>query len=287
MYSARTLAEEVKRMGVQILHPAVNRSEIRFTVEREPSARGSSPARWVRTGLSRVKGLSHNSIETILAARSTGGTFQSLGDFLCRAPIPRREAEALILAGALDDLPLPSGAKEPVNQSQLLWELEQAGSSSPREKDGGGWMPLPGGSPNYPPLKPYDSMTRIQNELEILEIAITDHPLRLLREEARKRGCLSTVKAAQEVGRRVRVAGIVAATRKVRTKKGEMMQFLTIEDEEGLLESTLFPAVYQAFGSRLRTLGPYVVEGRVEEDHGAINLNVSRVEAWDKNPLAG
>ena len=70
-----------------------------------------------------------------------------------------------------------------------------------------------------------------------------------------------------------------------RTKKGEMMQILTIEDEEGLLESTLFPATYQAFGSRLRTVGPYVVEGRIEEDHRAINLNVSRVEGWDGKDL--
>jgi DNA polymerase III alpha subunit len=64
----------------------------------------------------------------------------------------------------------------------------------------------------------------------------------------------------------------------VRTKKGDLMQFLTLEDEHGLLEATLFPPAHRAFSARLHSLGPYLVEGRVETDHGAINLNVARVE---------
>jgi len=143
-----------------------------------------------------------------------------------------------------------------------------------------GWLGLEGDCPDYPPLDDYEPMVRARNEIEILGMSIRDHPMQILREEARERGCISTADAARRIGERVRVAGIVAATRKVRTQKGGLMQFLTIEDESGLIESTLFPRVCEAFSTRIRSLGPYVVEGTIEVDHRAINLNVSRVEAW-------
>jgi DNA polymerase III alpha subunit len=83
----------------------------------------------------------------------------------------------------------------------------------------------------------------------------------------------------------VRVAGLVAAARKVRTRKGELMQFVTIEDEEGLLEATLFPRAFQAHAGLIRSLGPYVFTGKIEEDHRAINLNLAKVERWEGGGL--
>ena len=41
-------------------------------------------------------------------------------------------------------------------------------------------------------------------------------------------------------GRRVRVAGLVAAGRFVYTQKGLEVQFITLEDEWGLMEATIF-----------------------------------------------
>jgi DNA polymerase III alpha subunit len=235
----------------------------------------------VLTGLARVKGLAARSIEAILAAREAGGSFRCLADFLHRAPIPRREVEALILAGAFDDLPPPRGRAAPLNHPQLLWEL----ASTPEPASG---APLAtrelvavDGRADHPPLAPYDPMERIRHEIEVLEMAITDHPLRLLRAEARRRGCATTAEASRMPGRRVRVAGLVAAARKVRTKKGALMQFVTIEDEDGLLEGTLFPAAARSFSGILRSLGPYIFEGKLEEDRRALNLNVARVFRWD------
>ncbi|MBI4604020.1 MAG: DNA polymerase III subunit alpha [Planctomycetes bacterium] len=274
MYSTRTIAAEVSRTGARILHPSVQSSEARFTVELTPDG----PC--IRTGLARVKGLAAESIEAFLDARRTAGPFKSLGDFLRRAPMPRREVEALILAGAFDGLPPPRGRTVPLNHPQLLWELESTARSRDPAGVRGPCLDLDDGSLEHPPLAPYDSMTRVRNELEVLEIAITDQPMRLLRAEAARRGCIATEEAARAVGRQVRVAGLVAASRSVRTRKGPMMRFLTIEDERGLLEATLFPAVNRASAPRLRSLGPYVLEGRVEEDHGAVSLNVARVEGW-------
>jgi DNA polymerase III alpha subunit len=54
------------------------------------------------------------------------------------------------------------------------------------------------------------------------------------------------------------------------------MQFLTLEDETGLVECTFFPDAYARHRGLVRDLGPYVVEGRVEEQHGAPGVCVER-----------
>jgi error-prone DNA polymerase len=55
------------------------------------------------------------------------------------------------------------------------------------------------------------------------------------------------------------------------------MQFVTLEDESGLIECTLFPDVYRRHRGTVRTLGPYVAEGRVEDQYGAPTLIVERI----------
>jgi DNA polymerase-3 subunit alpha len=270
MYSTRTIAEEVKRQGVRLLPPCINRSLERFTVEDGPEGKA------VRTGLARVKGLSEASRRTILARRP----FRSLLDFVRRSPIPRREIEALVLAGAFDHLSTGGAAagRTTPNHPRLLWELETI-----YEKEIGrgslGFVSDEDYRLEYPPLEDYSPWERIQKELDILEMSLSGHPLELLREDLRKEGVISTTAARSRPGERIQVAGLLAAARKVRTSKGPFLQFVTIEDEEGLLEATLFPKVYERYGKLLTRLGPYVFKGRLEVDHGAPNLIVSAVSS--------
>jgi DNA polymerase III alpha subunit len=55
------------------------------------------------------------------------------------------------------------------------------------------------------------------------------------------------------------------------------MEFLTFEDETGIVETTFFPAVYHRFCHMLDRGRPYLLSGRVEQDWGAITLTVTRV----------
>jgi len=62
------------------------------------------------------------------------------------------------------------------------------------------------------------------------------------------------------------------------TEKGEPMIFLTLEDEHGVVETTLFPDAYRRWGHRLKDAGPYLVEGTLERHHGVATLTVERLE---------
>jgi len=73
----------------------------------------------------------------------------------------------------------------------------------------------------------------------------------------------------------------MAAARRVPTKQGGRMLFLTLDDGTGLAECTLFPDAYARAQPRLAGAGPFTATGRVESQYGAVTVNVETVEPWD------
>jgi len=74
--------------------------------------------------------------------------------------------------------------------------------------------------------------------------------------------------------------GILDTTRGTLTKNDELMQFLTLEDETGVFEVTLFPKLYRKVRRRLTDGGPYLVEGKVDEQYDSISVTAQRVERF-------
>nr|MBA2564257.1 hypothetical protein [Gemmatimonadota bacterium] len=136
-----------------------------------------------------------------------------------------------------------------------------------------------GGDENRAPALPPPLPARaLAWEIEHLEIAVERHPLELYRA-----ALPSDVVAASEVadaatGARLRTAGVAIASRHERTKGGETMVFLTLEDEGGIVETTLFPRAYRRWGHALCDAGPFLVDGTVERHHGVATLTVERLE---------
>ncbi|MES0874240.1 DNA polymerase III subunit alpha [Sinimarinibacterium thermocellulolyticum] len=96
--SVVAMREECLRMGLQVLPPDINQSEIRFTVP--------APGQ-IRYGLGAIKGVGEGMLEGILAERSRSGAFRDLFDFCKRIDTRKankRVLEALIFSGALDGL---------------------------------------------------------------------------------------------------------------------------------------------------------------------------------------
>jgi DNA polymerase-3 subunit alpha/error-prone DNA polymerase len=90
-----------------------------------------------------------------------------------------------------------------------------------------------------------------------------------------------TVKAAdlpRFIGRRITLAGWLITGKVVSTKRGDPMEFLTFEDESGIVETTFFPQAYRRFCHVIDRQRPYLLTGKVEQDWGAITLTVAQVE---------
>ena len=104
------------------------------------------------------------------------------------------------------------------------------------------------------------------------------HPMVLFRDRLNGWPGVKARELGRHVGRQVRFAGWLITGKTVRTRHGEPMEFLTFEDETGLVETTFFPAAYGRFCHLVDWNRPYRLAGEVEEDLGALTLTVHHVQ---------
>jgi error-prone DNA polymerase len=254
-YSAAAYVSEMRRLGLGVLPPDVNESEIRW--------RGGDGN--VRVGWLTLHHVSEETRGRIVARRP----YRDLVDFLERVRPDEEEARVLVHARAFDELhPNESHAA-------LLWQIaafrkSMAGRKSQDLFTRGAEVPRPS-------LLPDDPRARLQAEMQALGFLCDVHPMVLCQEVVARRQVVKAKDIGRFVGRRVRSAGFLVTGKVVSTIAGEPMEFITFEDETGLLECTFFPQTYHRFCHMLDSQRPYFVEGKVEEDYGAFTLTVDSV----------
>src|SRR5262249_48675298 len=115
----------------------------------------------------------------------------------------------------------------------------------------------------------YEQARRWHDEWDLLGFIVGPPLLSLFRARLPKDLVPSRDLAAYR-GQSVRVAGVVATARHTPLADGRNMQFVTLEDEWGLIEVTLFPDVCRPVA--YLQLGPYLVTGTVEDHYGVIGV---------------
>jgi DNA polymerase-3 subunit alpha/error-prone DNA polymerase len=258
-YSTFAYVSEARRMGIEILGPDIHTSDVHWTGRDKT----------LRTGLMAVKGLSTQSMVRIVA-EGHRIRFGNFSNFLERAHPDQAEARALIHCGALDAFAIDN------SRAGLLWHLARR---TPAPSPGAVQRPLFGKTATISPprLPPDNRLDRLRREFTVLGFLCTCHPMEIYAAALHN---LNTVKAAllpTLVGQRVRLAAWLITGKKVRTKNGDAMEFLTFEDETGIVETTFFPNAYQRFCHMLDLDRPYILTGLVEQDWGAVTLTVDRV----------
>jgi len=128
----------------------------------------------------------------------------------------------------------------------------------------------------------YQRLVRVRNELRYLQMHLSAHPMALLRGEAARYGCITVQQATDAVkDSEVNMAATLAAMRRVRTRQG-VIQFLTLEDETGVLEAVLLPPVYQRVGEQVTTPGPFLVQGKIRQQQRAVYIEVMGLSPFYK-----
>jgi error-prone DNA polymerase len=252
-YPPEVIVNEARHFGVEVRPVDVNRSRDRYWVEE-----GS-----IRVGLAQVRGLSAAGLRTILEAREAGGPFRSLRDLCARTGLARPMTENLVKAGAFDWLGR--------SRRELLWELNEICTTGARRRDraqerNGQLALLQGSEPPAVPLAQPSERERASSELAMTGISVARHPLSFARERLRKMGALTRAQLDPlPDGRWVRVAGIVIARQRPPTKSGRTVIFVTLEDETGLTEVTVFERVYQRWGKVIFSNGALIVDGVLQK----------------------
>jgi DNA polymerase-3 subunit alpha len=269
---------ECREMGLPVLPPDVNESDIYFTV-----VKGTPDS--IRFGLAAIKNVGEGAVEAVLAARRSG-PFRSLLDFCDRVDlraVNRRVVESFIKSGSFDSLD--------TRRSALYAAIDrcmESGQKGQRDREQGQsnlFGMLAGPDEGSPPLErildapSWGEAERLANEKESLGFFITGHPLERYRAELEQWATATTGRLPELAdGRDVSIGGIVASLRLIKTKKGDRMASFTLEDLEGGVEALVFPETYKAVAGRLADDQVVLAKGRPEVlDDGRTRLLVSDV----------
>jgi DNA polymerase-3 subunit alpha len=269
-------AARCEEMGIEILPPDVNLSDHEFVV-----VEGN-----IRFGLDAVKGVGYAAVEAMKRAREEDGPFESLWDFCARVDaraVNRRAIEALIKAGAFGS----TGA----TRRGMLMVLEAAQSAGQQVQQdaeigqgtifdlGGMDQPAAAGSaaaaafaaPTHPPIsgEEFEQSELLAAEKEAIGIYISAHPLKEVRDALRTKtdGSIADVLGRKD-GDWVTTGGIVTAARKLMTRKGDPMMFVTLDDLEANVEMLVFAKVLSEYPGEIATDEIILVRGRIEHGEG-------------------
>mgnify|MGYP001627126746 CR=1 FL=1 len=267
-----TLIEECREMKLPLIVPDVNVGAYNFTV----NSKGE-----IVYGLGAIKGLGEGPINTIIAAREQGGPFTSLLDFCQRVDlrtVNKRALEALIKAGALDNLYQADTDTTRAWLMATLADTVQAAEQSSRNRAAGvldmfgDIAPVPEaapaqdtGGPGNSRIRPWSQQQRLREERDTLGLYLSGHPVDEFLPELKQltRDRLANLKAERE---NQLVAGLLVGTRTMRSKRGDTIAFITLDDRSGRLEISLFAKEYEQFRELLQKDAILVVDCQVSMD---------------------
>ncbi len=252
-YSAAVYISEAQRLGIKVLLPSVNKSVYEY----------AGSGKEIRIGLMAIKNLVKNVIDKIIMEREQRGSFSSLSDFLKRTQLTYEQTEILIKCGAMDCLGQTrptllrlidlyfSHRKLILGNGSDLFENETV----KLEKE-------------IVTLRQFSADEMCVREYEAFGYMITKHPLEFFAQEIDAPGVVKASEMMKYHNRVVKMIGWYMTSKRIKTSKGEIMKFLSLEDLSGTFEAVIFPNAYQKYAELTISMGPYFVEGRVDALNG-------------------
>jgi error-prone DNA polymerase len=286
-YSTFGYLSEARRMGLKILPPDINASDIKYT----------GKDREIRVGLMQLKEVSQEGEEFLVRERSKHGPFTSLDNFLLRTSghLHLQDVRVLIKAGCFDSI----AHRE--TRPGLLWKalrfFETPTSHSSLDLFKSPVLPPFAKSTLPPPFgkggpggispPPYSKSLMLKHELDTLGFYLSIHPLDRYRHVLKGLHCVKACDLQFHVGEQVTTIGWLVTGKTVQTKDGDPMKFVSFEDTTGIYETVLFPKVYNRFCHMLNEMRPYLLKGKVEQDFTAVTLTVHWIEFLDRHNRGG
>lgn len=260
---------EAKQQNIEINGPHINYSHWRYRTYKNQ----------IYISLGAIKGVGYQSVQTIVKERQENGPYKDLFDFCQRIPgrvRSRRLLEALILSGAMDCFNknratlLQSIDKVSDIQSDLDQTFLEAFSTTKQEYDETEEMP---------------DQQKSNYEKHYLGFYVSKHPAEKAFERKQYLGVFPlTMKAHNDP-----ILVMLEDLKVIRTKKGQQMAFVVLNDGVRQLDGVIFPNLYLTIGSRIDKHQFYVVEGKFERRNNKVQIVINSfkgLEQFEKDKLA-
>ena len=290
--------DECKKMHIKVMGPDVNESYQGFGVTKQGN---------IRFGMGAIKGVGENVVKGIVDARSQGGPFESIYDFVERVPsgcLNRRVLESLAMAGALDcfgEAKREDYFGQNARGETLSETLIRYGQAFQNDRHNAA-MSLFGddeaasstaGRPQISPAIEWPAATRLEKERDLVGMYLSAHPLDPYYMQLNY-GCSMSMKTYNEAvpveGSEVTMGGMVIGLEERVSRKGGKFGILKVEDYSGSAEFRLFGQTFINFHNYGVPGTPILIRGKYERRFrdGDVFFNILQISllSESKNDVA-
>jgi len=266
-----TFMDETRRMGMEVLGPDVNESNVKFTVNRDGN---------IRFGLGAIKGVGESAVIQLIQEREQNGNYKSIHDLVERVnlnSLNKKNLEAMAVAGALDCFPEFTRAQYFSTDQKgisFIENLIRYGNNVKVMKNSS-QQTLFGGSggfeiirPEVTPCPDWPKLEKLNREKEVIGIYLSSHPLDDFRLEINTftTATLADLQNLSEwADRDVVVAGMVTDTKNGIGKNGKPYGSFTLQDYTDSFRFMMFDKEYVEFSKFFITGYYLLVRGRVQK----------------------
>ncbi len=279
----------MKEKNIDVLPPNINKSKDIFWVE----------GNGLRIGLGALRGVGQDAIAAVIKERNEHGLFKDFADFLsrCCKYVNKRIVESLIYAGAFDCF------GHTRSQFAAVYEEALSRISAMDKQKGGMQISLFGTfleeqaiEIKYPDVPEYETMEKLSKEKSVLGVYVSGHPFEKFMPYFKDRSFNCSMlndyeedvetgeKTYAEVsdGMQVTMGGMIGAYKKLKTRSGSIMAFITVEDMYGTIECVCFPKVYDRIRNFLETDKVVSLSGRISiEEEKAPVIILDRMDEFE------
>lgn len=250
---------EARQLGIKILPPSINRSFADFVADDSG----------VIVGLNNIKGIRRDFVESIVKNRYEYGPFKGFQDFAYRMGAQYTKEPlllALIHAGAFDEFG-ETRATLKANVDAVAKSVKFHGLNLSLEDD----LEVAFTHVEEEPL-----LQRIEEEIEVLGFSVSPHPSSKY-DSLVKSGWITPIQTVFEEGY-MRFVGLIVDIRKISTRKGEQMAYVTLQDASGMMDVVVFPSTLAEVYQHLQQNTMVLAEGRVKRGQkGQWQLQLNRM----------
>jgi len=254
---------ECERLGIDVLPPTINKSKFYFTIEDDIG---------IRFGLGGIKNVGSDVVKNIVQERKENGKYLNLDDFIRRMykrGMQKKVIEYLIMAGTMDEFGERNAL---INIYSQIYEKEKKSNSSLNVGQIDIFSLAPQEVTNsinsyvtpLPSVEKAPKYQILQWEKDLLGLYFSSHPLDNLQTFFESKRVQSISEALEKKNNQIAILGVmVNKVRRITTKKGEVMAFLTVEDKSGIADVVLFPKAYQIIKNELEDGKPMLMAVRI------------------------
>jgi DNA polymerase-3 subunit alpha len=276
---------ELDRLGIALLPPDINRSEVSFAVENDPKTGKAA----IRYALAAIKGVGAQAMADIVAERERNGRFRDLFDFAARLDAKsfnRRQFESLVKAGAFDCL--DPNRRQCFEATELLLRQASRAAEERESRQENLFAGIDRGlvaRPSLPLVSDWPPVEKLQHEFDAIGFYLSAHPLDPYGQSLQRAGVLRWVDLpaalAANTSTRFRLAGIVIGRKERTSSRGSRFAFVQFSDNSGAFEVTIFSEVLAQSRALLDSGQPLIVTVDIRREDDSLRLTAQKIEPVD------